>query len=64
MTPNLDDYSDDNCRSCRGTGMRLARLSAEQDYAYAQRGQPIPEVKCWICQGTGFQPPSQPPQHP
>lgn len=53
---NLDDYSDEDCRSCHGTGQRLARLTPEQDRGFAQRGQPIPKVDCWVCQGTGFRP--------
>lgn len=41
------------CKGCKGTGQKLARLTREQDFALAQRGAVIPKVECWYCGGTG-----------
>lgn len=41
------------CKRCKGTGQILAQLRPEQDYAYAERGMPIPKVDCPTCNGSG-----------
>lgn len=51
----MDDEWEE-CRSCHGTGERLARLTPEQDMGFARRGFAIPKVTCWVCDGIGDRP--------